>query len=50
MKTIIISLKRYGVKVRRIKELFGIPKSSFYEMLKELLKSKKQNMVNGFHT
>jgi len=35
MKTIIISLKRYGVKVRRLKELFGIPKSSFYEMLKD---------------
>jgi len=35
MKTIIISLKRYGVKVRRIKELFGIPKSSLYEMLKD---------------
>ncbi len=35
MKTIILSLKRYGVKVRRIKELFGIPKSSLYEMLKD---------------
>ncbi len=48
MKTIILSLKRYGVKVRRIKELFGIPKSSLYEMLKD--KEDKQNMVNGFHT
>jgi len=35
MKTIILSLKRYGVKVRRIKELFGIPKSSLYKMLKD---------------
>ncbi|HOK17773.1 MAG TPA: hypothetical protein PLW79_00665 [Caldisericia bacterium] len=35
MKTIIISLKRYLVKVRIVKELFGIPKSSFYEMLKD---------------
>ena len=34
MKAIIRFLRSCGMKVRRLKELFGIPRSSLYEMLK----------------
>jgi len=43
IKTILLSLKELGVKVRRLKELFGIPKSSFYEMSKN--KEPKDNFL-----
>jgi len=43
IKTILLSLKELGVKVRRLKELFGIPKSSLYEMLKN--KESKDNFL-----
>jgi len=35
MKTIIVALKSFGMRVKRIKEILEIPKSSIYEKLKE---------------
>ena len=35
MKTVIRFMKNLGVKINRLKELFEVPKSSLYEMLKE---------------